>query len=44
MVLGPDKGLELVNRIDNTECLIVVQKDDGTLIDFYSQGLTQKLS
>lgn len=44
MVLGPDKGLELVNRIDNTEGLIVVQKDDGTLIDFYSQGLTQNLS
>ena len=44
MVLGPDKGLELVNRLDHTECLIVVQKIDGTLIDFYSKGLTQNLS
>jgi FAD:protein FMN transferase len=38
MVLGHKKGLELVNTLDNTECLIVVQADDGTLTDYYSKG------
>jgi len=38
MVLGHKKGLELVNRLDNTECFIVTQKEDGTLIDYYSRG------
>ena len=38
MVLGHKKGLELVNSLDNTECLIVVRADDGTLTDYYSKG------
>ncbi len=38
MVLGHEKGLELVNRLDGVECLIIVAKKDGTLIDFYSKG------
>jgi thiamine biosynthesis lipoprotein len=38
MVLGHEKGLELVNTLYNTECLIVVQADDGTLTDYYSKG------
>ncbi|MGD9083028.1 MAG: FAD:protein FMN transferase [Desulfobacterales bacterium] len=38
MVLGHKKGLELVNKLDNTECLIVVQANNGTLIDYYSKG------
>jgi thiamine biosynthesis lipoprotein len=38
MVLGHKKGLELVNTLDNTECLIVVRADDGTLTDYYSKG------
>jgi len=38
MVMGPEKGLELVNRLDNTECLIVVQEKGGSLIDYYSKG------
>ncbi len=38
MVLGHKKGLELVNNLDNTECLIVVQADDGTLTDYCSKG------
>lgn len=38
MVLGHEKGLELVNRLDGVECLIIVEKKDGTLIDFYSKG------
>jgi len=38
MVLGHKKGLELVNNLDNTECLIVVQAHDGTLTDYHSKG------
>jgi FAD:protein FMN transferase len=42
MVLGHKKGLELVNTLDNTECLIVVQAHDGTLIDYHSKGFTSQ--
>jgi thiamine biosynthesis lipoprotein len=38
MVLGHQKGIELVNRLDNTECLIVTQSKDGVLNDHYSKG------
>lgn len=38
MVLGPQKGLELVNRLDNVMSLIVVQQQNGTLTDYYSKG------
>jgi len=38
MVLGDQKGLDLVNRLDNTECLIVTQNKDGVLIDHFSKG------
>jgi thiamine biosynthesis lipoprotein len=38
MVLGHKKGLDLVNRLDNTECFIVTQKKDGTLVNHYSKG------
>ena len=38
MVLGHIKGLELVNTLDNTECLIVVKADDGTLTNYYSKA------
>ena len=38
MVLGHKKGIELVNSLSNTECLIVVQADDETLTDYYSKG------
>ena len=44
MVLGPEKGLELVNGLDNTECLIIVEKSGGTLIDYYSKGLNPNSS
>ena len=39
MVLGPKKGLALVNHLENTECLIIVEEKDGDLIDYYSKGL-----
>ena len=38
VVLGPEKGLELVNRLTGVECLIIVQKQDGTLIDYSSKN------
>ena len=38
MVMGHDNGLELINRLDNVEGLIVVEKPDGSLIPLYSEG------
>ena len=38
MVLGHEKGLDLVNRLDNTECFIVTQSKDGVLVDHHSKG------
>ncbi|MCF8067660.1 MAG: FAD:protein FMN transferase [Desulfobacterales bacterium] len=38
MVMGHEKGLALINRLDHVEGLIVTRKDDGSLIDFQSKG------
>jgi len=38
MVMGVEKGLELVDRLSGIEGLIVVAKRDGTLVDYYSKG------
>jgi FAD:protein FMN transferase len=38
MVMGPDAGIELTNRLPKTECLIIVQNADGSLSDHYSTG------
>ena len=38
MVMGHEKGLELVNRLDNIECMIVLRRKDATLVDYYSKG------
>lgn len=38
MVMGVEKGLRLVNTIDEVECLIVVREKDGSLTDRCSQG------
>jgi len=38
MVMGADKGLELVNRLDGTEGLVIVEKQDGSLVPYYSKG------
>ncbi len=37
MVMGAEKGVKLVNSIKETECLIVVRSDDGTLTDYFSR-------
>ena len=38
MVMGSERGLELINRLDAVEGLIVVEQTDGRLDDFFSQG------
>ena len=38
MVMGPEKGLDLINRLDAVEGLIIVEQMDGSLSDFYSKG------
>ncbi|UCF90680.1 MAG: FAD:protein FMN transferase [Desulfobacterales bacterium] len=42
MVMGRAKGLALVDRLDQVECLIVIEKPDGSLVDLYSKGFTPK--
>jgi len=39
MVMGAEKGLQLVNRLEKVECLVVVETSDGRLVDHYSKGL-----
>jgi len=38
-VLGKEKGLELVNSIDNMECMFIL-KEDGGLKDYYSNNFS----
>jgi thiamine biosynthesis lipoprotein len=39
MVLGVEKGLALINRLDHVEGLIVEELADGSLRDHFSEGL-----
>jgi len=36
-VLGKEKGLELINLLDNVECMFIL-KEEGVLKDYYSNG------
>lgn len=38
MVLGPEEGLALINRLDNTEGLIITRDENGVLKDLPSNG------
>jgi thiamine biosynthesis lipoprotein len=38
MVMGQKKGLELVNKLKNVECLVVVQEGTDNLVDYVSKG------
>ena len=38
MVMGPRRGVALVDGLDGVECLIVVRKRDGTLVNFVSRN------
>lgn len=41
MVMGPSAGIELINRLPDTEGLIVARQSDGSLKDYYSSGILQ---
>ena len=41
MVMGPKEGIELINRIDETECLIIVENHDGSFTNHYSKNFPQ---
>jgi thiamine biosynthesis lipoprotein len=38
MVMGAEEGLDLINRMDNVECFIVVERSKGALMDLSSKG------
>lgn len=38
IVMGPEKGLHLLNRIEGVEGLIIIENPDGSLKDFRSDG------
>ncbi len=38
MVMGPQKGIDLVNRMAGTECFIIVQEKNGAFTNWYSEG------
>jgi FAD:protein FMN transferase len=40
MAMGPEKSLDLINRLKNVEGLIIVRNPDGTFTDHYSHALT----
>ena len=40
MVLGVEKGLALVNRLEKTECLMVVLEKNGSFRNHTSNGFT----
>ena len=42
MVMDVEQGLDLVNRLENTECLIVRQ-ESGKLVDYPSKGFSRLL-
>ena len=41
IVMGVKKGLELIDRLDGVEGLLVVEQNDGTLVDYYSKGFEE---
>jgi len=42
MVMGPEKGLALVNRLDRVECLIIVRNTGEQLVEYYSKGFNNQ--
>ena len=38
MVMGPEKGVGLVNRLSDVECLILVEGKGGALLEYPSEG------
>ena len=42
MVMGPEKGLALVNRLDRVESLILVRNTGEQLVEYYSKGFNDQ--
>lgn len=40
LVMGPSKGMDLINRLDGVECLLV-KKEGAELINYYSTGFKE---
>jgi hypothetical protein len=38
MVMGAEKGIRLVDTMSDLEAFIVVEKSDGSLVDYSSRG------
>ena len=38
VVLGPEKGIALINRLNNVECLVVCEEKDDSLKEYASDG------
>jgi thiamine biosynthesis lipoprotein len=38
MVMGADAAIALANRMSDASCFVVVQKADGSLVDYRSEG------
>ena len=43
MVMGPNQGLGVIDRLENVEGLIVVQRPDGAVLEYVSQGFEANL-
>jgi thiamine biosynthesis lipoprotein len=43
MVMGVNKGLEMINRLDGVEGLIVVEQHNGRLADYHSKGFKEMI-
>jgi thiamine biosynthesis lipoprotein len=43
MVMGVNKGLEMINRLDGVEGLIVVEQHNGRLADYRSKGFKEMI-
>jgi thiamine biosynthesis lipoprotein len=41
MVMGPQAGIRLLNRMEKVEGLIIVRKPDGTLVEHWSAGMAR---
>jgi FAD:protein FMN transferase len=41
MVMGPEKSIDLINRLKNVEGLIIVRNSDGTFTDHFSEALSR---
>jgi hypothetical protein len=42
MVMGPERGLALVNRLDRVESLIIVRKQGDQLVEYSTKGFNDE--